>query len=129
MSRRRKNSRLHRYVLALWALVIVGGLAVAVWHVIVWAAITAAVGGGAYLLGRRQGGGPIRRRQRIGAVRADRAARPAAARSAFPPLQDPAEAALLADPAANPDVPTVLRRALASAGQGRSERITPAPQP
>jgi hypothetical protein len=142
---RRKHSPVHRYALALWALAIVGGLAVALWHVTGWALATAAVGAGAYLLGRRQA--PARRipARKVASIRATAPA-PAARQAADAALlADVAEglaglgwtktaarqtasaalAAVQADPAATADVSTVLRRALASAAPGRAERIAP----
>lgn len=53
MTRRRKRSPLLRFALALWAVAIVGGLALTLWHVAGWALATAAVGAAGYALGHR----------------------------------------------------------------------------
>lgn len=54
MTARRKRHGAVRWALAIWALLIVAAIGITVWRVIGWLAITAAISGAAYALGRSQ---------------------------------------------------------------------------
>lgn len=54
MSARRKRSHAMRWALGIWTVVIAAAVGITVWHVLGWLAITAAISGAAYALGRSQ---------------------------------------------------------------------------
>jgi hypothetical protein len=82
VTRRRKRRPLLREALALWAAVAVVLLAVTAWHLAGWLLASAAIAGGAYLLGRKSASRQVRPAARpTAALRGPQAARTGTART------------------------------------------------